>query len=162
MKIDKAIPVVKGSHGMAWECDVDAIMEALGFRPATSACIGQWIVAAPWAHPFWDNYIISVIHLRPIPGAEPPVILLPGATHEIYVIALDPNHEPDTADIPRTLTPINFAAQFIAQHDVEARARVLRSVEEICKGELNPDTDYIREWVRRYSDSNIKKGEQIV
>jgi len=119
---------------------------------------GLWLIEAPWAHPFWHSYALSLINLAVVPpdAPYPPIIYLPGATHEMVLLALDPEspRQPmiDGLDF-RLLTPANFAAQMIMPDDAAAIANVERALGLIADGQLSPDTDFIRDWVRLFGDS---------
>lgn len=118
--------------------------------------MSAWIVYAPWAHPGWHSYLLSVVHLRESEGAKPPVINLPGATHELMLLALDPGYPLQARRLPHFLTPPNFVGQFVADSDEAAAERVAGDVRDICAGLLNPDTDALRQWIARYGDNGIK------
>ena len=130
-------------------------MRARHPRP-DDASVATWVVHAPWAHPLWHSYAIMLIHLRPIPATPPPVINLAGATHELFVFALDPDYRPSPDEHFKLLTPGNFAAQFVAGSDEGATTRVRADIEAITRGELNPDTDALSQWVARYGDNGLR------
>lgn len=145
-----APPDITGAAGRAW------LYSRLPDRPDVTATIRSWIVEAPAAHPLWHSYFIGVIHLRDIPGVVPATILLPGATHEVFVYALDPR-QPAAPDLEvRWLRPINFAGQWIASDDERAIAKVEGCVRDICDGRLSPDTDWMQHWIARFSASHVK------
>jgi hypothetical protein len=157
-------PDIEGSHGKAWKFDLEAISRK---RPRAHASLVSWYISAPWAHPAWHSYSLSLIHLRPLPGLNPPIINLPGATHEIFLFAVHPDWVMKLDDIPPNLQPANFAAQFIEPDDKSAIDRVRKCVEEIVDGNLSPDTDFIQHWIQRFGSSNIKGdpsrvGETII
>lgn len=149
-------PTFESRWGKAWLCS-DA---RRGEVPDWNGHVAGWIVEAPWANVMWHSYLVSVIHLRPIPGVRPPVIHLPGATHEMMVIALDPGCARDptvvNGDGAAFLTPLNFVGQFIAEHDAAALERVERDVLEIVDGNLNPDTDSRASWIARYGAACVR------
>jgi hypothetical protein len=154
-------PDKQTDFGAAWKVDVESIrLDHLGKVDAT---VAAWILFCPWAHPAWHNYAVLVIHLRPVEGLGKPKINLPGATHEVWVYALDPDKDPDPRNPMKTvLTPPNFIGQWTSQArrnpvdlDRDATEKVERHLDEILAGELSPDTDYRHEWVRRFSDSNV-------
>jgi hypothetical protein len=51
---------------------------------------------------------------------------------------------------------VNFAGQWIAKDDAEAKRKLDVTVHEILAGVLNPDTDAMRQWIDRFSNSNVK------
>lgn len=150
-------PDYVGALGRAWRVDLPAFRELHKTPPDQDASVAFWYVHAPYAHPIWHSYIIGAVHLRDIPGqSRPPHISLPGATHETFVYALDPEQPVRVDQSAKMLHPANFAGQFIEASDEAAALRIERTVHDVCEGRLNPDTDYRQWWVRAFSDSNIK------
>lgn len=90
--------------------------------PDTTATLATWLLDVPGQSPAWTYYVISVIHLRPIPGVRPADIRVPGATHELLLIALDPagGHDPADCSDWRYLTPVNAVEQLELPNDSSA------------------------------------------
>lgn len=107
-------------------------------RPEQAAALSAWLVHAPDQGAFWDDYIVSLIHLRSVPGATPPVIRVAGATHEILVAALDPEHRPNAADAASRviLLPLNVELQFLGLDDDAAKAATELLAGAVCDGWL--------------------------
>lgn len=153
-------PTIDGGYGRAWLIDIDAWRARLG--RSDDAMIAQWIVEAPFAHPIWHSYFISLIHLRPMADGRPTKFYVDGATHEIWVYALNP--DVDRAPLIRDatglgealLSPINFAAQFIEIEDHLAVERGEQAVRDICHGRLSPDTDWRKAWAARFGSNMMK------
>lgn len=107
------------------------------------ACLGSVLLHRPDAHPLWHSYQVSVVHLRPMVGVRDAAYTGPGATHEIQIIALDPESTPDPSD-PSTLkrlSPPNLVYQLRARSDGGARDVFRAFVAELSSGALSPDTD---------------------
>jgi hypothetical protein len=157
--ITDAAPTLAGAHGSAWLIDRDTAMQRLGRQgdPRCSVSLKSWVVQAPWAHPLWSCYAVLCVALRDVPGVPAAKINLPGATHEVLLYALDPDHTPAVDEKPRPLIPVNFAGQFIEPSDEAADARIERAVQDVIDGKLNPDTDFRSQWVERFSASNVIK-----
>lgn len=137
-------PAIVGSHGTAWPS---------GHTPSTT--LAAWIVHAPSYHVAWHSYLISVVHLRNLPGLPKVVKYDERATHEVGVLALAPEQPPLTPGGPiKYLTPPNYMEQFLAVDDDAAVAHVLRAVVDICNGDLSPDTDFRADWLRRFPFQN--------
>jgi hypothetical protein len=169
-------PSYQGSHGRAWELSAqNAILtaEREGLkRPWANEDwpnICTWLIEAPYAHPIWHSYALSCIHLRPLPDLPPPHIVVPGATHEFHLFAIDPRADrsaliADGCFGPkiRPLVPQNFAAQLkcpaliTEDSDNEARQLMDDLVHDICNRVINPDTDYRKQWIERFSGAMIK------
>lgn len=114
--------------------------------PNASESVASYLITAPYYHPVWSQYGLEVIRLRDVPGMPPPVLKFQGATHEIMVVALNPEHGPWTAEKviaaqhqTPILTPINIAEQFEAT-DEEMRALADLLVQAVVHGMLNPET----------------------
>lgn len=153
-------PQVDGKHGRAWLADDAAALRALGKNADQHGGIATWIVEAPWAHPAWHSYLVIALHLRSMPEHET-AIYREGATHEILVFALNPDcNREKLIECPildgALLLPANFAGQFIEVSDDLARERIKKTVQQICDGVLSPDTDWTREWVKRFGDYMLK------
>lgn len=151
-------PTVTGTHGRAWLIDLE-LFRRIGTQ-AADAGVAQWVVEAPAAHPFWHSYFVSLVHLRPIPGTPDPLIYDPRATHELVIMAMDPDHPRHAQMIGggwRWLEPANFAAQLIEPSDVTADAQVRAAVEAIVAGTLNPDTDALAQWRALFGSNMIRK-----
>lgn len=122
-------------------------------RSKSFAFQAGWIVDAPWAHPIWPQYVISVVDLTTkVPGIDDPVFYMPDATHEVQVWALDPDYPitefkllPKPTAIHR-LTPGNHIYQFKVDDDAAAEARIQKIVDAIERKEISPDTDFTYQW----------------
>lgn len=145
-------PTLSMPRGKAWRLDL-RIVRANNPPRKEDAAVDVWLVEAPWAHPAWHSYLITLIHLRPIEGTPPPVLLREFVSHEILVLALEPQGDRDrllvegTGQHCRVLSPQNYAGQFTEIEDALAQARVRYAVEQICTGNLSPDSDFRAQWV---------------
>lgn len=153
-------PTMRGRLGNAWLIDQEAVGRRHGivYDPRASVTLPSWIASASYAHPLWSHYAILCVALRDVPGVPKAIVHLPGATHEVLVFALDPDTKPAVDDMPRALQPINFSGQFVEADDMAAAARVQQAVQDVIDGTLNPDSDFRRQWVERFSGSNLKPG----
>lgn len=158
----KAKPDISGPHGKAWRCNLDAGRATLGANAGDDATLAHWIVEAPWAHPIWHSYSIILVHLRPVPSAKKTLFYLDGATHEIWIYALNPDADLNPAiesgvmSGKTFLSPLNFASQFIEVEDRLALDRVGAAVQAICDQKLSPDTDYRSDWIALFGDNMMK------
>lgn len=123
------------------------------FKPPTvdqTAVVGMWLVHAPHAHAFWSYYVMSVVHLRPIPGVKPAHRIHDDVTHEFLVLALDPGHAPpDPLDWRwmHYLMPEDVVEQFQVPDDAAAARICELAVRACCAGLASPDQDD-RSWWR--------------
>lgn len=116
-----------------------------------------WGLRLPWAHPCWPEYLAFLYDLKPHPGAEPPKLLLPDATHEFLLVAADPatpiDFYKDLYDQQlRWLSPANVGYQFAAASDVVAKARIETLVQAMLRRSLSPDTDFRSVWDQFFRD----------
>lgn len=90
-----------------------------------TATVAQWFLICPGQSPAWDNYMLGIVHLRPIEGAKrEPYIAFEGATHEVILYALDPQERPIPTDYNtwHNLSPMNFVGQYTVPSDEYAKA----------------------------------------
>ena len=133
---------IEGLHGTAERI-------ALGDGPQWAETLCSWLLTAPWAHPLWSQYDLIVVRLRDgMPGFPPPKRQFDGATHELLVIALNPEYGPftpaslrkfaDKGSLP-LLTPVNIAEQVEATDDEAAELAEL-AARSVVNAQLNPET----------------------
>ncbi|KKK65663.1 hypothetical protein LCGC14_2971880 [marine sediment metagenome] len=128
-------PILETEHTKIWQVD----------SKGHEFTVGYWLVFAPWAHLAWQYHAISLTHLRGLANGKPPNIVLPGATHELLIFALDPKHDIDPYNL-RTLEPISIAQQFISENDAKALSILEKCIQRIADGELSPDSDFRKVW----------------
>lgn len=125
-------------------------------RPAWDATLGACVLTLPWAHPLWSQYMVGVIHLRPIEGVPEASITRQGATHEFVIYAIDPDDRVEPGRdfetrAPRLLSPGNIVWQFTAPDDAAALRVYERLVTAMLERRLSPDTDF-RQAFLAYAD----------
>jgi hypothetical protein len=88
----------------------NGVCTAVQSEPSDPA-LALWLLFIPGAHPFWQSYLLSIVHLRPLPGGDRPAKLVyPEAAYEMVVVALDPALHPEVNN-PKTwsmLSPVNI------------------------------------------------------
>lgn len=145
--------MLEGPYGTAEPTPIPDIPSA-----AETVCV--WLLTAPQAHPLWSQYMLGAVRLRDLPGFPPPTRQFDGATHELFVVALNPEHGAMTArradrfwrsgrSLPY-LTPVSIAHQ-IEGTDAEALELAELAAKGVVHGVLWPETgdapDRIRaEW----------------
>lgn len=140
----------RGAAGEAWRVR----MPEVGKRalPDHDGTVDTFIVRAPGCHVFWSHWMVIVVHLRPIPGVKPAHVKREGATHELLILALNPEQPlpPLDASAPgwrvHHLTPIDVAEQFVAANDAIAARICELAVLAIVDGVASPDQDWRRWW----------------
>lgn len=130
----------KGPYGTALKLKLPDIPEA-----AETVC--SWLITAPVWHPAWSQYLLAGVRLRDLPGWPEPQRQFEGATHELFVVTLDPGSGPYGADIVDkymaagnlpVLTPVNVAHQ-IEGTDAEIEELAGLAVTAILHGQLEPE-----------------------
>ena len=116
-----------------------------------------WLVDAPWAHPAWRHYLISLSDLDTPIGVQPD-LRVEDATHEIIVWAVSPKVRVETGERiedwkfdQALLHPPNQLQQFRAASDDAACDRIDRVVELIEARRLSPDSDAREDWDRLFA-----------
>lgn len=142
---------IMGGIGMAWRFE-HAIP-----APLDQVNLANWFIDAGWAHPVWNQYLLSLISLKEVEGVPPPFLFDPLATHEVQLWALDPDHEVRVTDvlvadkpIMHVLQPQNFVGQAAFVNDEAAISYVRTVVQGIVKQQLSPDTDHRRDWIKLF------------
>lgn len=129
---------VEGPYGRAASFDATS-------APAT---LVAYLIDAPGFHPLWSQYVLSVVTLADVEGVPPATLKFPGATHELLVIALNPDAGPQTVESLATgaaagriqyLTPVNIAEQYEATDDEMTQLAWL-ACRGVVLGALNPET----------------------
>lgn len=127
--------------------------------------VSMWLLTAPQAHPVWTQYVLGCVRLRDLEGWPPPKRQFDGATHEITVVALNPEHGPATVAMMEEychsgrmpyLTPINIAHQ-IEGTDEEARILTAYAALGVVHGLLWPETSGTSEAVAEEWDGSLIK-----
>jgi hypothetical protein len=149
---------VQGPYGSALELEMEGL-------PNSEETVCHWLITAPAFHPFWSQYILAVVRLRDLPGFPPPVRQFQGATHELLVVTLNPEHGPYDAGLPRKyaaegnlpyLTPINIAHQ-IEGTDSEAGELAAWAAWGVVNGHLEPESSNGAERIRAEWESSLVK-----
>jgi len=135
-----SLPAAARSPRHTWEC------WRLTLPPANASQIGRWLLRCPFAHPVWSQWVVSLVHLRPVGGLPAAV----GSGHNLAIFAVDPCHElePDEPVPPRALLspPIAFDFDVFGACDWRAVERVELLLECTMRRELSPDDDCRRLW----------------
>lgn len=99
--------------------------------PDAPAQLISWIVTAPGWNRFWSQYMIAVVSLADFPGHEPAHLQYPEATHELLVIALNPDHGPYHAETTTQDNPVKYMLPY---NVVEQFTTTDERAIEICHG----------------------------
>lgn len=121
--------------------------EAWKVRSDRETTLNAWIVRCPGLHAFWDKWLISVVHLRHVPGTPPAEKQYPEAEYEFMILSCDPKHDPDveTPEI-RFLMPPDAIVQFHGMTDEQVTKLCDLAIDAILRGEAHPDSDFRSEW----------------
>lgn len=150
-------------------CGTAQFIPIPGDLPEAAESVCCWLITAPRAHPLWSQYWLAAVRLRDgVPGFPPPVRKFPGATHEVLLLALDPDHGPYTVEGMRIyidgdkagrlpfLTPVNIAHQLEGTDD-EVRTLASYAAWSITVGALNPETADAPTAIRHAWDTSLIK-----
>ena len=120
-------------------------------RPPSSA-VGIWLIEATSAHLVWNYRLVSIAHLREHRDLPQPVLTREGATHELVIVSLDPDHDntvdPTDLTTMKILTPVDVAQQLVLPDDNAAFTLGTLAVQLCVEGRLVPDSDFRTTWQR--------------
>ena len=142
--MERTTPDLKGDFARAWKLPL----------PESHPTIAGYLVHAPYAHPFWGWYTMAVIHLRPVEGLPPAAVSLPGATHELAILAIDPRVCPEPTPEMATegqypfLMPPDVMEQFMVLDDQQAVSLLENCVQAVVQGRISPDSDFRSRWAK--------------
>lgn len=146
---DEIEPTHVGPAGRAWKGEWETTPDE---REGVTD-LGTFIMHAPGSHPLWSWYALLGISLRDVPGQPPASKQFAGATHELIVFSLHPDHEPPRprgklaeSGTLHHLEPPDHVIQVMHVND-EQFAEILDLVAQaVVKGALVPDSDYREAW----------------
>lgn len=144
MKVELSDVVIRGAGDRA-ACELFCT-ELEGPQQAT---VAAWWLECPGEAPLWSKYLLAVVHLRPVDGI-PANVVVPGATHELLVVALNPERDPRAVDpdsweylLPPNVTeqvelPDDNAAKQLASHAAQAVVAGILWAEPPLSGQVEP------------------------
>lgn len=125
----------------------------------------MWLLDAPQAHPFWTQYLLSVVMLDDHPDFPPANKHFPEATHELFVFALNPDYGPHDEETLKPfmekgslpiLQPINVVQQFKATGE-QMKKLVRCAVQDVVDGKLSPEAPFSTESNNKYWGAVLNK-----
>jgi len=153
--IETKTPNLVGPAAIGWELGDE------GFFPHN---IGKFLLKASNFHPLIQYYFFSLISLKhpdieTVPPHHRPRIIVPGATYELGVYAVDPQKGVYVGTPVPILTPHTFAAQWYCSDDEQAHDMFIDAIVDVLSGELNPmPVDGKSAWVSRFGYSPYLAG----
>lgn len=115
---------------------------------AQQACLKCYLIEGNF-HPIWNQWCLSVVHLRDITGVPPATKIKPEYTHEFIIVAANPKVELDPDIRPEPgwhMTPIDVCEQFKSPSDKDAIKLLNVAASFICGGKISPDQDFRMAW----------------
>ena len=146
-------PDIEGPYGRAWFMpykDPEV--------PDHQACLGSWLLNVPGAHPFWEYWLVTIIHLRDIPGSRPAIKHYAEAEYEFGINSINPEEcpAPDPDNVREgypLLQPSDVVEQFHGISDRDALRVAEAGVRAMVHGRISPDQDFRSMWSRLISDT---------
>jgi len=111
-------------------------------KPATIAC---YILDVPGLAPGWDQYFLSIVHLRDEPGLPEAVrVYSTDASHQFLFAAIDERSSGGKAEAHRLdrvklLKPITFNIEIGPITDEQAADFALKMTKAVLEGTLHPE-----------------------
>ena len=151
-------PAITGPRGRAWRCDRITARRTHGLT--ADPVVADWIIELPGLHHAFSAVHLALQHLRPLHPGDAIARAVPDASHELWVMGLDPHHRMgDTVHGTGHPHHIGYCAQIFATQlpahtDAEAITRLTATITLICNGELNPiDQD---QWISLFGAAMLK------
>lgn len=149
--VEEIEPTHTGPAARAWKCEWE--LDDDESRAREELDCGGWILHAPGSHPFWTWYLLMGTSLRETPTLPPSFRHFPGATHELIVLALHPEHEPPrpTGKFSERgrlvyLMPPDQCHQTMHVTDEQFTEMVGLFAKAVAEGYLVPDQDHRQAW----------------
>jgi hypothetical protein len=103
-----------------------------------SATLSAWFITAPGQSIFWSNFLLAIYHLRDIEGVASAKKVYEGVTHELILVALNPDRNPQPLDMQtwQHMTPINFVIQVELPSDEKAKELLALAAHAVVDGAL--------------------------
>lgn len=100
----------------------------------------------PEAHPYWEWWLLSVVHLREVPGVSEPKFLYEGAEYELALTTIDPEDSvtPDKPEGYLYLHPADIIEQFSGVTDDQAAQIGGLSSLALVDGRVRPNAE--KDW----------------
>jgi hypothetical protein len=133
-------PDIPGQAGKGWKVKVQP--------PQDETTLSAYLVSVYGAHPIWNWWLISFIHLRDIPGMPAAKKDYPEATYELLILTINPKSCPPDPDNPNYeyLVPVDVQIQFHGLEDEDVKELCKQAVTAIVDGCISPDQDYRFAW----------------
>jgi hypothetical protein len=136
-------PDIAGRSTNAWRLTPTA-------ETAKPSGLDSWLIHDPGIHAFWSWWIVSGCSLRDIPGAPPAKLQRPDMSHEILILALNPEKPPIDPDLPvglggqrvHHLEPLDLVCQVGGITDEDANRLIMLLCRVFCDGLSHPDADF--------------------
>lgn len=152
MRTDRE-PDLIGRAGRAWRSRVRpedyAVIEGAASFADKTAGLATWMLKASGFHAAWDEWVIGLVHLRPIEGGtRPPNKQYADAEFELMILSLDPAYnderDPDVPGLKGYLEPPDLVYQFHGVTDEQAIEIAEMLVRHFVEGTRSPDSDFRR------------------
>lgn len=110
-------------------------------------------------HPFWNHWMITIVHLREQENVLPAKKNFPEATHEILIVPYTEVKKKIENNVViefegKHLAPLDMAKQIQAESDAQA----LQVFKEFLKKMISPDSDF-RQRNMQLIDSILKESK---
>lgn len=147
-------PDLQGPAGRAWLCE-QKLSEA---QQNKTAELEVWLVETSQDHPSGNHKVLALRHLRELDILEPVKEEHQNATHELWVMDINPENEDDINPHDLNTLHVMFPPvieQFSASSDIAA-VKLAEKVTELCVcGNFDPDCHSLTEW-DNFIDSQVK------
>jgi hypothetical protein len=140
----------------------------------TEWTLKSWLINGPF-HMMWDQWTVTLVHLRGECEGEQAKLDFEGATHQLIIQAINPDAKPldgDSTEDDLTmmidgqktligLNPIDISQQFEAANDAEAVSKVDILLDMIKNKQLSPDQDFRKLWKHLLTECERVNGKLV-
>lgn len=114
----------------------------------------------PDAHPWWQWWVVGVVHLRDVEGVAEAKRAYSAAEYEFTILTVDPEEsaapDPDMVNEGYSfLYPADVAEQFDGVSDSDAARIAYLGIQEIVSGRISPDEGFQPAW-KKMLDETVK------
>lgn len=143
-------PDKEGVFAKAW------LSRLRGTKPAHEAHLASWVINGDSFHPLWRWWVMTLIHLRDIPGVKPARRRYPEAGYELLIVTINPHDTPPDPDLTASvhyLYPPELVYHFDGVTDEQALEILGHGVTAVLSGHLHPDVDWRPLWESALNDT---------
>lgn len=148
--LEDTAPYFSRSMGMAWKAQI----------ACSPRVLANWYLYLPERKCPYTCFFFTLHHLRDVEGELQQVKYFNQATHGVLLLAVENNQRVQVDKLPIMAEKAMFAGQWYCAKDEIAINLVTETVDDMCRGRLDPVDQEKDEWVMRFGD-NVADRENL-